>query len=113
LCARKSKERYGTIGNTGIDPEILLKLMFLLYWDDVRSERELMQILPERLDYLWFLGYSLDDDNSDAKVTQYDRFKSGPQRNPVSCISFTRSFSRVKNHPGTFHSQFAQHHTSE
>lgn len=35
--------------------------MFLLFWDDIRSERELMHILPERLDYLRFLGCSLDD----------------------------------------------------
>jgi len=25
----------------------------------VRSERELMRIIPERLDYMWFLGYGL------------------------------------------------------
>jgi IS5 family transposase len=40
---------------------ILLKLMFLLFYDNVASERELMSIVPERLDYLWFLGYGLED----------------------------------------------------
>lgn len=44
-----------------MDPVILLRLMFLLFFDNVASERELMPILPERLDYLWFLGYGLDD----------------------------------------------------
>ena len=52
---------YGKKGNIGIDPIVLLKLMFLLFWDDVPSERELMERLPERLDYLWFIGYGLDD----------------------------------------------------
>lgn len=55
------KATYGTNGNVGLDPEVVVKLMFLLFWDNVKSERELMRSLPERLDYLWFLGYGLDD----------------------------------------------------
>ncbi len=39
-----------------------------LIFYNVRSERELMSHLPERLDWLWFLGYDLDtkipDDHS-------------------------------------------------
>ena len=50
------KEMYGANGNVSVDPEVILKLMFLLFWDDDRSERELMKILAERLDYLWFVG---------------------------------------------------------
>lgn len=52
---------YGRNGNESVDPAILMKLMFLLFFDNVASERELMSIIPERLDYLWFLGYGLDD----------------------------------------------------
>ena len=52
---------YGHNGNEGVDPIILAKLMFLLFFDDVPSERELLGCLPERLDYLWFLGYSLEE----------------------------------------------------
>ena len=52
---------YGNNGHVSIDPVILLKMMFLLFWDDVASERELMNVIPERLDYLWFLGLGLDD----------------------------------------------------
>jgi transposase len=53
---------YGGNGNESVDPVILLKLMFLLFYDNVASERELMNVVPERLDYLWFLGYGLDDE---------------------------------------------------
>ena len=35
--------------------------MLLLILYNVRSERELMAIIPMRLDWLWFLGYDLDD----------------------------------------------------
>ena len=52
---------YGRNGHEGVDPIILAKLMFLLFFDDVPSERELLARLPERLDYLWFLGYSLEE----------------------------------------------------
>ncbi len=52
---------YGHNGNVSVDPVVILKMMFLLFFDDIASERELMQIIPERLDYLWFLGYGLND----------------------------------------------------
>lgn len=52
---------YGRNGNESIDPVIVLKLMFLLFYDNITSERKLMETLPYRLDYLWFLGYGLDD----------------------------------------------------
>jgi transposase len=52
---------YGHNGNVSVDPVVILKLMFLLFFDNVRSERQLMEILPERLDYLWFLGYGIND----------------------------------------------------
>ena len=52
---------YGQNGNVSVDPAVILKLMFLLFYDNVASERELMGMVAERLDYLWFLGYGLDD----------------------------------------------------
>src|ERR1019366_10504538 len=52
---------YGANGNESVDPGVILKMMFLLFWDNVASERERMRVIPERLDYLWFLGYELDE----------------------------------------------------
>ena len=51
---------YGRNGHESVDPEVILKMMFLLFFDNIDGERELMRIIPERLDYLWFLGYELD-----------------------------------------------------
>jgi len=51
---------YGHNGNESVDPAVILKMMFLLFIDNIDGERELMRIIPERLDYLWFLGYELD-----------------------------------------------------
>jgi transposase len=52
---------YGQRGNKSVPPEVILRMMLLLFLDDIKSERELMRISPERLNYLWFLGYELHD----------------------------------------------------
>jgi transposase len=68
---------YGYNGQVSVDPEVILKLMFLLFLDNVKSERELMRMLPERLDYLWFLGFGLDDDIPDHSVLSKARTRWG------------------------------------
>lgn len=68
---------YGNNGNESIDPVILLKMMFLLFWDNVPSERELMGVIRERLDYLWFLGYGLDDEVPNHSVLSKARKRWG------------------------------------
>ncbi len=50
------KESHGYNGNVSVPPSMILKLMLLLVLYNVHSERELMATLPERLDWLWFLG---------------------------------------------------------
>lgn len=51
--------------------------MFLLFFDDVASERELMRTLPYRLDYLWFLGYGLDHEVPNHSVLSKARARWG------------------------------------
>ena len=62
-----------------VDPVIIIKLMLLLFLDDVRSERELMRIVPLRLDYLWFLGYGLEDEIPTHSVLSKARKRWGSQ----------------------------------
>jgi len=71
--------RYGYNGNVSVDPEVILKMMFLLFFDNVASERELMRIIPERLDYMWFLGYGLDDVIPDHSVLSKARRRWGAE----------------------------------
>lgn len=72
------KDRYGRNGNESIDPEIILKMMFLLFYDNVASERELMETIGERMDYMWFLGYGLDDSIPNHSVLSKARKRWGP-----------------------------------
>ena len=71
------KDKYGSNGNVSIPPPIILKLMLLLVFYNVRSERELMDTLPERLDWLWFLGYDLDAEMPNHSVMSKARKKWG------------------------------------
>src|ERR1041385_3774824 len=70
---------YGGNGHVGTDPVILVKMLLLLFVDNVASERELMSVIPERLDYLWFLGYGLDDEVPHHSVLSKARARWGEE----------------------------------
>jgi transposase len=70
-------DHYGSNGNVSVPPPIILKLMLLLVFYNVRSERELMSTLPERLDWLWFLGFDLDSPIPDHSVLSKARKRWG------------------------------------
>lgn len=70
---------YGHNGNVSVDPVVILKMIFLLFYDNVSSERELMRIIPERLDYLWFLGYGLNEEIPDHSVLSKARVRWGSE----------------------------------
>jgi transposase len=76
---------YGNNGQVSVDPEVIMKMMFLLFFDDVASERELMKVIAERLDYLWFLGYGLEDEIP-ITVSCRRRGRAGAKRSSSACL---------------------------
>ena len=68
---------YGTDGHESEDRIVIMKLMLLLFMDNVSSERELMRIVGERLDYLWFLEFDLDDEIPNHSVLSKARKRWG------------------------------------
>lgn len=74
---KEVQETYGNNGNVSVPPPVILKMMLLLVLYNVRSERELMDTIPERLDWLWFLGYDLDDDIPNHSVLSKARNRWG------------------------------------
>jgi transposase len=74
---KEVKDRYGTNGNVSVPPPVILKLMLLLVFYNVRSERELMDTLPERIDWLWFLDYDLDSEIPNHSILSKARKKWG------------------------------------
>ena len=71
------KAKYGNNGNVSVPPPVILKMMLLLVLYNVRSERELIDTIPERLDWLWFLGYDLDDEIPNHSVLSKARNRWG------------------------------------
>ena len=73
----KVADLYGNVGNPSVDPAVILKLMFLAYYENVNSERLLMLQLPLRLDWLWFCGYDIDDQTPNHSVISKARQRWG------------------------------------
>ena len=71
------KNTYGLNGNISVPPPVILKMMLLLVLYNVRSERELMDTIPERNDWLWFLGYDLEDEIPNHSVLSKARTRWG------------------------------------
>ncbi len=90
---RDVKAFYGHNGNESVDPAVIMKMMFLLFFDDVASERERMRIIAERLDYIGFLGYGLDDEIPDHSVLSKARSRWGVD---VFETLFTRIVAQCK-----------------
>ena len=70
---------YGTTGNPSVDPVVILKLIFLLFYENIKSERALMTQLPLRLDWLWFCGYDLDDTTPNHSILSKARRRWGTE----------------------------------
>jgi len=77
---------YGKNGNESVAPEVILKMMFLLFFDDIASERELMEVIGERLDYLWFLDYGLDEKVPDHSVRYRRRGRGWARKCLRACL---------------------------
>jgi transposase len=71
------RHRYGRSGNVSLDPRVIVKLLLLLFLYDIPSERELMEQIRARLDFLWFLGFDLDTDIPDHSVLSKARARWG------------------------------------
>jgi transposase len=90
---REVKDTYGDNGNVSVPPPVILKMMLLLLLYNVRSERELIATIPLRMDWLWFLGYDLDDEIPNHSVLSKARarwgvtaFKGFFERIVVQCV---------------------------
>ena len=82
------KESYRGNGNVSIPPPVILKMMLLLTLYNVCSERELIETISLRLDWLWFLGYDLDGEVPDHSVLSKARTRWGVE-------AFRNFFERI------------------
>lgn len=55
------RECYSTGGRPSIDPVVFFKLQLIMFFEGIRSERQLMDMVNMRLDHRWYIGYDLDE----------------------------------------------------
>ena len=55
------REAYADIGRPSIDPVVFFKLQLILFFEGLRSERQLMRVVADRLSLRWYLGYDLTE----------------------------------------------------
>jgi transposase len=52
---------YAEIGRPSIDPVVFFKMQLILFFEGLRSERQLMRVVADRLSLRWYLGYDLTE----------------------------------------------------
>jgi transposase len=55
------KDAYADIGRPSIDPVVFLKMQLVLFFEGLRSERQLLRVVADRLSLRWYLGYDLTE----------------------------------------------------
>ena len=50
------QQTYAGIGRPSIDPVVFFKLQLVMFFEGLRSERQLMRHAADRLSVLWYLG---------------------------------------------------------
>jgi transposase len=50
---------YANGGRPSVDPVVFFKLQLVMFFEDLRSERQLMRAVADRLSVRWYLGYDL------------------------------------------------------
>jgi transposase len=49
------------MGRPSIDPVVFFKLQLIMFFEGIRSERQLMEMVNLNLAYRWYIGYDLDE----------------------------------------------------
>src|SRR5262249_45857432 len=52
---------YAELGRPSIDPVVFFKLQLVMFFEGIRSERQLVRLAADRLSVRWYLGYNLDE----------------------------------------------------
>src|SRR5436190_3790969 len=59
------RSTYKECGRPSVDPRVFFKLQLVMFFEGLRSERELVRVSADRLSVRWYLGYDLDEELPD------------------------------------------------
>src|ERR671927_905552 len=71
-------DRYASSGRPSIDPVIFFKLQLIMFFEGIRSERQLVKTASLNLAHRWYLGYHLDEPLPDHSSLTRIRQRLGP-----------------------------------
>src|SRR3954471_11450037 len=88
------RDAYAGIGRPSIDPVVFFKLQLILFFEGLRSERQLMRVVADRLSLRWYLGYDptepLPDHSSLTRIRDrygLDRFRRFFEAVTAQCVA--------------------------
>jgi transposase len=55
------KDCYVSSGRPSVDAVVFFRLQLVMFFEDIRSERQLMEVAADRLSIRWYLGYDLNE----------------------------------------------------
>src|SRR5579872_2586452 len=55
------QQTYAGTGRPSIDPVVFFKLQLVMFFEGIRSKRQLMRHAADRLSVRWYLGYDLNE----------------------------------------------------
>src|SRR5215218_7619287 len=82
------EDRYAPSGRPSVDPVVFFKLQLVLFFEGLRSERQLMAIVADRLSIRWYLGYDLHEPLPDHSTLTRIRDRYG-------LLMFRRFFEEI------------------
>src|SRR3954470_63584 len=82
------RDAYAESGRPSIDPVVFFKLQLILFFEGLRSERQLMQVVADRFSLRWYLGYDLTESLPDHSSLTRIRERYG-------LAVFRRFFERI------------------
>jgi transposase len=68
---------YADGGRPSIDPIVFFKLQLIMFFEGIRSERQLMLQAADRLSVRWYLGYDLSESLPDHSSLSRIRARYG------------------------------------
>jgi transposase len=66
------RDAYANIGRPSIDPVVFFKLQLILFFEGLRSERQLLRVVADRLSLRWYLGPHLPQQRAGLRVIRVD-----------------------------------------
>lgn len=83
-----TREQYAERGRPSIDPVVFFKLQLVMFFEGIRSERQLIETASLNLAHRWYLGYALDEPLPDhSSLTRI--------RQRLGIAIFERFFERI------------------